>query len=594
MIRHVSHVFDDLEGLDAAWTEPGLADAARAAQSVLVQVYSATHDPGLVEAVAACIFRHLPDAIVVGATTVGEIAHGQLHTGRVVVGITCFDRSMLTPMALACPAGAETRVGAALGRRIGERPGRVAGVLLLATPLSMDAAALLGAMEEQVRGIPVFGGGAGDYAAMATSSVFCGSDVFTSGAVAVVLEGDDLHCEVRTYLGWRPLSRPMRITEVDGLRVRRVDGGPAFGLYERYLGLRRDDDFFLNALEFPFLIERDGNLLARVPVAVTDDQALQFVADIREGETVRIGYGDPELIVDNAAQVHQALARFGAQVTLLFSCGCRRFLMQQDVDLETLPFEAVAPTFGFYTYGEFYGTGRLDLLNSTMVAVGLREGPPPGTSPAADPGTEASQAPASSDPYAHKHARIVARLMHFIEAVTSELEDSHREVARLSMTDKLTQLPNRARLDQILDDNIAMAARYGTAFSIILLDVDHFKQVNDTHGHLMGDEVLRQVGRTLAANTRTTDTVGRWGGEEFLVIAPLTPLAQAARLAEKLRACVAATDLPAVGRKTISLGVATCLRSESLNELVGRADAALYRAKQAGRDRVVLAPPVPE
>lgn len=594
MIRHFSRVLDDVDGLDAAWAEHGLAEAARTARSVLVQVYSARNDPGLLRAVAARLAMHLPNAVVVGATTVGEIAHSRLLTGRVVVGFTCFGRSALTPIALACPAGAEAQTGAALGRHIGERPGRVAGVLLLATPLSMDAAALLAAMEAGIRGIPVFGGGAGDYAAMATSTVFLGEALFSAGAVAVVLEGDDLHVEVQTYLGWRPLSRPMRITEVDGLRVRRVDGTAAFGIYERYLGLRRDEDFFLNALEFPFLIERDGSLLARVPVAVADDRSLQFVADVHEGETVRIGYGDPELIIDNAAQVHQAMARFGAQATFLFSCGCRRFLMQQDVELETLPFEAVAPTFGFYTYGEFCGTGRLDLLNSTMVAVGLREGLPAEAIPHGSAAAPANPACAASDPYAHKHARIVTRLMHFIDAVTSELEDSHREVARLSMTDKLTQLPNRARLDQILDDNFAMAARYGTPFSIILLDVDHFKQVNDTHGHLVGDEVLRQVGRTLAANTRATDTVGRWGGEEFLVIAPLTPLEQAAHLAEKLRACVAATELPAVGHKTISLGVATSLRSEDINELVGRADAALYRAKQAGRNRVTLAPPVPD
>lgn len=126
---------------------------------------------------------------------------------------------------------------------------------------------------------------------MANSLVFSGSELFDKGAIAVVFSGTDLHIETKTYLGWRPLSRPMRVTKVNGLSVLRVDDQPAFDVYRRYLSIPNDDQFFLNALEFPFLFERDGELLARVPVATNEDGALQFVADIREGETFRLGYG---------------------------------------------------------------------------------------------------------------------------------------------------------------------------------------------------------------------------------------------------------------------------------------------------------------
>lgn len=328
--------------------------------------------------------------------------------------------------------------------------------------------------------------------------------------------------------------------------------------------------------------------MARVPIAANGDGALQFIADIQEGEYFRIGYGDMDWIVSDAAHIHQSMADFSPQAIFLYTCGCRRFLMQNDVDMETRPFEALAPTFGFYTYGEFYSSGNLRLLNSTMVAVGLREG-------RADPDSHRTLAPHadteghSSDPYAHKHTRVVSRLMRFIDAVTAELEASNREITQLSRTDRLTQLVNRIQLDHVLEDNLQQALRYATLFSILLLDLDHFKQVNDVHGHLVGDEVLVSTARILKANTRATDTVGRWGGEEFLIVVPNAGLSDAARLAEKLRSSIEAHDFPTVGKMTASFGV-TCFESEDdVVTMISRADMTLYAAKRAGRNRVELA-----
>lgn len=587
MISHISHVYSDPESLDIALSAESLTNAASTAHSILVQIYSAKTDPAHLRIIAASISRKLPNAIVVGATTVGEIAHGRLLTNETVIGFTFFASSSLTAMALPCTDGDENSVGAELGRRIDQCQGKVAGVLLLATTLSIDAAALLQGIESTAGGHLVFGGGAGDYAAMMSSLVFSGSTVYAKGAVAIVLAGESLHIESKTYLGWRPLSRSMRITEVDGLLVKSVDHRPAFDVYQRYLNIPNDQDFFLNALEFPFLIQRDGNLLARVPVAVTEAGALQFVADVDEGETFQIGYGDLDLIVDDAQAIHHSSAIFSPQAIFLYTCGCRRFLMQKDVELETLPFEEIAPTFGFYTYGEFFGSTRLSLLNSTMVAVSLREGPAP-SQVESQLASTAVDAPKERDPYTNKHARVVSRLMRFIDAVTSELETSNQEITKLSITDRLTQLVNRTRLEQVLDENQQLAMRYDTPLAVILLDIDHFKQVNDTFGHMVGDDVLVQVARVLIANTRSVDIVGRWGGEEFLVVAPATHLDDAALVAEKLREAIEKMEVPVAGRITSSFGVASYTPGDDLIRMISRADAALYSAKRAGRNRVEL------
>ncbi|MFM9012834.1 MAG: GGDEF domain-containing protein, partial [Gemmatimonadota bacterium] len=122
--------------------------------------------------------------------------------------------------------------------------------------------------------------------------------------------------------------------------------------------------------------------------------------------------------------------------------------------------------------------------------------------------------------------------------------------------------------------------------SVILVDLDDFKRVNDTYGHNAGDDVLRGVARLLQQRGRLSDTVGRWGGEEFVLVCPGTTLLEAHALAESLRERIASRDFSGVGRRTASLGVATARPGETPDALLARADEALYEAKSAGRNRV--------
>jgi len=171
----------------------------------------------------------------------------------------------------------------------------------------------------------------------------------------------------------------------------------------------------------------------------------------------------------------------------------------------------------------------------------------------------------------------------------AQLALKNRELARLSSTDALTGLANRLALDSVLNDETARAERHARIFSIILGDIDHFKRINDQHGHAVGDTALRAVAGVLAGSVRGTDVVGRFGGEEFLVVCPETDAAGAGRLAENLRRAVAEREFAAGSRLTMSFGVAESLPGELPSRLVSRADAALYRAKALGRNRVCQA-----
>lgn len=586
-MRQLNFSIADLDALPARLLAPDVHSLGAEATAILVQIFAADGDPARLAAAARIVQGRLADAVIIGATTIGEVLDGRTVVGTTTIAISFFSAATLTAIALDCPPGGERTVG----RRLGDAAAAVpdaAGMLLFATPLSIDAAELLHGIAEAAGELPVFGGGAGDYAASGHSLISFGTTILPHGAVAVVLAGRQLSIEARTYLGWQALSRPMTVTDVDGMVVRTIDDAPAFDVYRRYLGLTGDENFFLNALEFPFLTERAGQVLARVPVAIEDGGALRFVADIAPGETVRLGYGNPSLIVADAHGLRDVMAEFSPEAVFLYTCGCRRFLMQDDTDLETRLFQDVAPTSGFYTYGEFYGRGLdLHLLNSAMVAVGLREGAPSVRRPLAADDLAATAA-GIRDPYANQHARVVSRLVHFIGAVTDELNASNAELRLQSTTDRLTRIYNRRRLEQMLTEAVSTAAASGTDLAVVLIDIDQFKQVNDTHGHAAGDAVIVHLVEVIRAALPPAAIFGRWGGEEFLLILPQTGAGAAARIAEDLRGRIAASDFPTVHRKTASFGVTSYRPGDGMANLLARADQALYQAKHAGRDRVAV------
>ncbi len=162
-----------------------------------------------------------------------------------------------------------------------------------------------------------------------------------------------------------------------------------------------------------------------------------------------------------------------------------------------------------------------------------------------------------------------------------------KQVEALSLIDSLTQIANRRRLDNRINDELARFARYHKSFSLIVLDLDNFKRINDNYGHDIGDTVLVEFATLLTKHSRKTDLVGRWGGEEFLIICPETQLGGAKSLAETIREATAQYPFTQINSATISLGVAECMKGDDLASLFSRADRALYQAKSDGRNRVI-------
>jgi diguanylate cyclase (GGDEF)-like protein len=172
----------------------------------------------------------------------------------------------------------------------------------------------------------------------------------------------------------------------------------------------------------------------------------------------------------------------------------------------------------------------------------------------------------------------------------NELKKAHARIEELAQVDELTGLLNRRYIMKSLNEEIARAQRTGVACSVAIIDLDFFKRINDQFGHPVGDEALRTFAVTLFANIRTIDKLGRYGGEEFLLILPGITKDQAVRTLDRLRSIVSEVDWAAISgmmNLTMSAGICAVRQEDSAAEILARADIALYRAKDAGRNRVV-------
>jgi diguanylate cyclase (GGDEF)-like protein len=168
----------------------------------------------------------------------------------------------------------------------------------------------------------------------------------------------------------------------------------------------------------------------------------------------------------------------------------------------------------------------------------------------------------------------------------SQVKETEEKLKNIASHDELTKVYNRRKFDEVLGYEINMSRRYKEPLSLIMFDLDHFKNVNDTYGHDIGDKVLRIIARTVRMAIRSTDTLARWGGEEFFIILPKTNKSEAVKIAEHLRQRIENIKFGSINTITCSFGVAEFMVGETKDSFIQRADEAMYKAKTNGRNRV--------
>ena len=430
-MKQLSKNIDDINQLTAILSSAEIREPASSAFSTLIHIYTAFADEKWLQSIAQEIQLSYPNAHIIGATTCGEIFNGETVLEQTIINFSFFTSTQIHPFVMPIMAGEELEVGRYLRNCVDDLGDAVPAIMLLTTPITTNANAVARGLMASPPSFQIFGGGAGDYT-LKSNYVMYGSTVYTAAVIVVAFQGPELQVEKTSFLGWRSMSHEMTITEASGTTIHTIDGRPAFEIYQHYFNIQNDAQFFSNALGFPLIINRNHQLIALVPVTVGLNNSLEFISDVYVGEKVSIGFMDTELIQKNLDQVYGKMLAFQPESLLIYSCGCRRWALRDDIKSETNTFERIAPTAGFYTVGEFCNQDTaLPQLNLSFVVVGMREGPLKVPLQPILNQLETSKNP-STDIYKSSHLNVITKLIHFNNVLNHELLLAQKKAEQLS------------------------------------------------------------------------------------------------------------------------------------------------------------------
>ena len=566
-----------------------------------LQIFSEDLVKEKLEEIGNIIEEELPDAEYFGCSSSGNIVNGQFSGSRVTVMATVFEKptTCFKVLQYSFTHDSYDTVRKELEKEVYNNPWVKALELYITIP-GFSTTPFCDSLVWLRPDIQIFGGIAcSDDISSPDSFVFSKEKGYKEHDILIVMYGgEDFHASSLFLTGWQPLGKKYRITKSDGNILYYLDDTLAYDVYHKYLKIKNDENFFMNALEFPLLYKKDGIDILRVPAGGNEDGSIVMSGDMAEGAVVRMGYGNPSTIREIGREQSRKIQEFRPDIIHIFSCAARRtfWVTDENAVRELKPFGEIAPSTGFFTHGEFIRVdGHLNQHNVTLVIAAMREGEPDMFSNFETPREE------------EKSARVpmTVRLANFVSVVTSDLEEANKklenanaELARLNeksnyfaVHDGMTKLLNRSETQRRIE------GRYGffredpsesKGFSLVMIDIDDFKKVNDTYGHHIGDEVIIKLAELLKEVSASIpgSFVGRWGGEEFMFYVPGAYESFAKLQAEKIRTGFSELSFESIPNQSISLGVSVARSDEELDKLLTRVDQALYNAKHAGKNRV--------
>ena len=562
------------------------------ASNVLFHIYVETPDNPALGTVLQLISKTIPRALYVGCSSSGNILNGELSNTDIIVTATVFENKDTTVEIHQYSLTEETDkdVAGKVAEMVNSNTD-IKAVEFLVTIQGLSMTGLCEGLSKIRDDVSIFGGGALN-AVMKDDEVIVFSkvgDITDKSIVVVLYGGKDLHTDAFYIGGWNPLGHKLKVTRCVRNRLYELDGVPAYDTYYKYLSIKDDENFFINSLEFPLIMDIDGVDILRAPTACNSDGSLEMTADMTEGSYAYLAYGDPWTILRHVNEYGLRVQDFAPQAIYIFSCAARKTFWDSS-SKETKPFISLAPTTGFYTSGEFVRTDkRIDQHNVTLVVVSMREG----------------RKVRDHDKLFHMgdsadlsgQVSMVNRLANFIDAATKELEEANNRLSIMAITDGLTGLYNRMETQKRISKEVFDGVTSGDDNNLpclIMIDIDNFKSVNDCCGHSEGDRVIKGLCDMISATIKKRlppdieAAAGRWGGEEFMVLIPRSSIEDASKIAELMRIEFSKIAFSQAGCQTISLGVTKAVRGENVDMLCGRVDQALYVAKKTGKNKVVV------
>lgn len=557
-------------------------------KSILFHLYSILFTDDDIKMVQGEILAVYPDARICGTSSNGDICDGHLAEYGMVMAVSIFESTDTTVHLFECNPGEESEVGRKICKTIDDSP-LIKAAEILITLKAISSSQVFTEVEKCREEVKIFGGGSAALNIAETDTkVFSRTNIFHSGIILICYQGPDLKVDICHAIGWKPLGKNLKVTKISGKTLYELDGKPAGDIYRRYLDIQADENFFTNILEFPIMSYQHGNQVLRLPFSCNiNDGSMVLAADLHQCSNVNLSYGDPDVIREDVKLLEDHVNNLSPEAIFLYSCGVRRLYWKYLINKETGRFSRIAPVCGFYSSGEIMRMGKYIVEHHvTLIAISMREGEKEKTITSG----ETDNSNVYDDQPMHNQTSMVRRLANFINVTARELHEANEELQQMADTDELTGLYNRRMLDKLVRIAINQTKHSNVNMVLGIIDIDNFKNVNDTYGHAEGDEVLKIISAEIKESVDSIPGAicGRWGGEEFLFLLPNISLGDGSELMEKTRIHISESDLGIVGHKTVSMGITQFSREEDAEVIFERADKALYVAKTTGKNKIEI------
>ncbi|GGW61842.1 diguanylate cyclase [Alishewanella tabrizica] len=550
--------------------------------TLLMQAYASGEAKMWIQMLQQLVCDTLPHAILAGMTSNGQIEQNSIRAEGLSVFITEFTHSQLSQRLIAAAASEDDKL-AVLQQLLCPN---TKALLVFSSDVFSQHTDLLPLITQLRPDIVIAGAIAQPSGEQLHCCVFDMQQQAENAFLLTALHGDALHARSVLKRNWFAIGNPLHITSAHDNHVHSIDNQSVVDIYQHYLGTGVAKHLPAASSMFPLLFDDDVHQTSAFVVKTTAKGGAIFNQKINIGQQVRLAFANMQSLLDNS-YLATAGPLPGEQV-FMFSCCARLDLLKDNIVEEITPLASKLPVCGSFSFGEMAmdNNGKAALFTHSMSLLFLAEQP---TQISFAVQTEPKQQEERHE-FNLSNEELLGIYSNLTRALMQDLTLTNNALQQLTLTDHLTGIANRKALDEQLNKARLLYQRYKRPFSILLLDIDFFKAINDQFGHLNGDKVLMAVTKTLVREIRDVDIVGRWGGEEFMVICADTQLEQAYGLAERLRIAVSQLRIltdDGIIQLTISIGVAELSELMNIDQLLQQADKNLYQAKTQGRNRVI-------
>ena len=338
-------------------------------KSKIIQLFTSVTDKKKIQKILNQLAKDFPECMLVGTTTAGEISHANMYDNETIISLSLFEK---TKIKIQRSKNIDTNSGIKLSNELCSK--NTKALILLSEGLKgLDYEGFIKGIKKQHPKVIIAGGLAGDNFKLQKTFVFMGTKIYTEGALGISFSGSTLYASNDYNLNWKPIGKEFTITSVKGNLLQKIDSKNAIKTFKKYLGAEIFDNNCASLSDFQLLYKEGNTVVSRTPMGIENNSIL-LAAPIKEGQKVQFGFSNASSIISGADKITHNLLKNPAEAIYIYSCIARKTLLGKKLESEFKPLESIAPTAGFFTYGEFYSTNKNNaLLNCTTTILVLSE-----------------------------------------------------------------------------------------------------------------------------------------------------------------------------------------------------------------------------